>query len=98
MTILPHRSWPGCCAAPGTKCNFLEANSERSKGQACKQCQPILARSPLCWPRKNLPCPIIRLELPPRVEGFFLRVVIPQEDLVAKLLINQTLVPPAKPR
>lgn len=41
--------------------------------------------------------PEISPDLPQIMNGFFLRVTIPQDDLKATLLINQTIVPPAAP-
>lgn len=41
--------------------------------------------------------PEISPELPQSLSGFFLRLVIPQDDLKGQLLINQTIAPPAKP-
>ncbi len=39
-------------------------------------------------------CPEVSPDLPQPMIGFFLRVLIPQEDLQAQLIINQTIIPP----
>ena len=41
--------------------------------------------------------PEISPDLPQTLSSFFLRVVIPQDDLNGQLLINQTIIPPASP-
>ncbi len=41
--------------------------------------------------------PEISPDLPQLLSSFFLRMVIPQDDLHGHLLINQTIVPPGKP-
>jgi uncharacterized protein (TIGR04255 family) len=41
--------------------------------------------------------PEISPDLPQFMNGFFMRVAIPQDDLKSVLLINQTIVPPARP-
>ena len=41
--------------------------------------------------------PEISPDLPQVMNGFFMRVQIPQDDLGGQLLINQTIIPPARP-
>jgi uncharacterized protein (TIGR04255 family) len=41
--------------------------------------------------------PEISSDLPQVMNGFFFRVVLPQEDLNGQVLINETIIPPAKP-
>jgi len=42
--------------------------------------------------------PEVPPELPQSMSGFLLRVQLPQEDLKAQLVVNQTIIPPVKPQ
>ena len=41
--------------------------------------------------------PEISPDLPQSLAGFFMRIMIPQDDLKAQLLINETIIPPPAP-
>lgn len=41
--------------------------------------------------------PEISADLPQAMNGFFLRLLLPQEDLQGQVIINETIVPPAQP-